>query len=185
MQIAQKSVSKSIQNECAADTVGGVQRGLGMLPQQAIYEDWPRGKIKKMSKPVQVYTACQFVTPIIYGQNYSQVGNKKLIHLHLNWVKVSNLTSAQLEQKLIRTCSQLGHKLYVGRKLANRAKLQHFAHFRIFSFASICKMTCQGKLPDTHRHQMKLVQKVRKQLGKQGEAVPLSSFLKNRPSVIF
>ena len=34
------------------------------------------GKIKKMSKPVQVYTACQFVTPIIYGQNYSQVGNK-------------------------------------------------------------------------------------------------------------
>lgn len=76
MQIAQKSVSKSIQNECAADTVGGVQRGLGMLPQQAIYEDRPRGEIKKMSKPVQVYTACQFVTPIIYGQNYSQVGNK-------------------------------------------------------------------------------------------------------------
>ena len=138
-----------------------------------------------MSEPVQVYTACQFVTPMICGQNYSQVGNKKLIHLHLNWVEVSNLTSAQLEQKLIRTCSQLGHKLYVGRKLANRAKLQHFAHFRIFSFASICKMTCQGKLPDTHRHQMKLVQKVRKQLGKQGKAVPLSSFLKNRPSVIF
>ena len=149
MQIAQKSVSKSIQNECAADTAGGVQRGLGMLPQQAIYEDWPRGEIKKMSEPVQVYTACQFVTPIIYGQNYSQVGNKKLIHLHLNWVEVSNLTSAQLEQKSIRTCPQLGHKLYVGRKLANRAKLQHFAHFRIFSFASICKMTCQGKLPDT------------------------------------
>jgi len=41
MQIAQKSVSKSIQNECAADTAGGVQRGLGMLPQQAIYEDFP------------------------------------------------------------------------------------------------------------------------------------------------
>ena len=35
MQITQKSVSKSIQNECAADTAGGVQRGLGMLPQQA------------------------------------------------------------------------------------------------------------------------------------------------------
>ena len=69
-----------------------------------------------MSKPVQVYTACQFVTPIIYGQNYSQVGNKKLIHLHLNWVEVSNLTSAQLEQKLIRTCSQLGHKLYCVKK---------------------------------------------------------------------
>ena len=66
MQIAQKSVSKSIQNECAADTVGGVQRGLGMLPQQAIYEDWPRGEIKKMSKPVQVYTARQFVSPQIF-----------------------------------------------------------------------------------------------------------------------
>lgn len=59
MQIAQKSVSKGIQNECVADTAGGVQRGLGMLPQQAIYEDWPRGEIKKMRKPVQVYTACQ------------------------------------------------------------------------------------------------------------------------------
>ena len=41
MQIAQKSVSKSIQNECVAVTPGGVQRGLGMLPQQAIYEDFP------------------------------------------------------------------------------------------------------------------------------------------------
>ena len=76
MQIAQKSVSKSIQNECAADTAGGVQRGLGMLPQQAIYEDRSSGEIKKMCKPVQVYTACQFVTPIICGQTYSQVGNK-------------------------------------------------------------------------------------------------------------
>ena len=120
----------------------------GCFPNKQICEDCTEGKIEKMSESVQVYTACQFVTPIIYGQNYSQAGNKKLIHLHLNWVEVSNLTSAQLEQKLIRTCSQLGHKLYVGRKLANRAKLQHFAHFRIFSFASICKMTCQGKLPD-------------------------------------
>ena len=45
MQIAQKSVSKSIQNECAADTAGGGQRGLGMLPQQAIYEDFSSGGI--------------------------------------------------------------------------------------------------------------------------------------------
>ena len=65
-----------------------------------------------MSEPVQVYTACQFVTPIICGQNYSQVGNKKLIHLRPNWAEVPNPTSAQLERKLIRTCSQLGHKLY-------------------------------------------------------------------------
>ena len=45
MQIAQKSVSKSIQNECAADTAGGGQRGLGMLPQQAICEDFSSGEI--------------------------------------------------------------------------------------------------------------------------------------------
>ena len=45
MQIAQKSVSKSIQNECAADTAGGVQRGLGMLPQQAICENFSSGGI--------------------------------------------------------------------------------------------------------------------------------------------
>ena len=61
MQIAQKSVSKSIQNECAADTTGGVQKGLGMIPRQAIYEDWSSGEIKKMRKPVQAYTACQVV----------------------------------------------------------------------------------------------------------------------------
>ena len=69
MQIAQKSVSKSIQNECAADTTGGVQKGLGMLPQQAIYEDWPRGEIKKMSKPVQVCPACGFVRLIKLSHN--------------------------------------------------------------------------------------------------------------------
>ena len=45
MQIAQKSVSKSIQNECAADTAGGGQRGLGMFPQQAICEDFSSGEI--------------------------------------------------------------------------------------------------------------------------------------------
>ena len=143
MQIAQKSVSKSIQNECVADTAGGVQRGLGMLPQQAIYEDWPRGEIKKMSEPVQVYTACQFVTPIIYGQNYSQVGNKKLIHLHLNWVEVSNLTSAQLEQKLIRTCSQLGHKLYCAKKTGKQGKVIALCSFLHF----LLRLNLQNDLP--------------------------------------
>ena len=51
---------KTIEN-CAAGIADTVQRGLGMLPQQAICKDWPRGKIEKMSEPVQVYTACQFV----------------------------------------------------------------------------------------------------------------------------
>lgn len=133
MQIAQKSISKSIQNECAADTAGGVQRGLGMLPQQAICEDWPKGEIKKMSKPVQVYTACQFVTPIICGQNYSQVGNKKPVHLHPNWAEVPNPTSARLEQKLIRTCSQLGHKLYMLE--GNWQAGQSYSTLLIFTFS--------------------------------------------------
>ena len=35
VQIAQRLLSKSIQNECAADIADTVQRGLGMLPQQA------------------------------------------------------------------------------------------------------------------------------------------------------
>ena len=38
-----------------------------MLPQQAICKDWPRGKIEKMSEPVQVYTACQFVSVSEYA----------------------------------------------------------------------------------------------------------------------
>lgn len=138
-----------------------------------------------MSKPVQVCTACQFVTLIIYGQNYSQVGNKKPVHLHPNWAEVPNSTSAQFEQKLIRTCTQVGHKSHCAKKTGKQGKVIALCSFCIFSFGSICKIACQGNLPGTHRHQMQLVQKVRKQLGKQGKAVPLSSFLKNRPSVIF
>ena len=39
VQIAQRLLSKSIQNECAAGIADTVQKGLGMLPQQAICED--------------------------------------------------------------------------------------------------------------------------------------------------
>ena len=147
MQIAQKSVSKSIQNECAADTAGGVQRGLGMLPQQAIYEDWPRGEIKKMSKPVQVYTACQFVTLIIYGQNYSQVGNKKPVHLHPNWAEVPNSTSAQFEQKLIRTCTQVGHKSYCAKKTGKQGKVIALCSFLHFLLRLNLQNSLSGKSP--------------------------------------
>ena len=96
-----------------------------------------------MSKPVQVYTACQFVTPIIYGQNYSQVGNKKLIHLHLNWVEVSNLTSAQLEQKSILTCTQLGHKLYFAKKTGKQSKVIALCSFLLF----LIRLNLQNDLP--------------------------------------
>ena len=52
-----------------------VRRGLGMLPQQALFAKAPKGDFVKMSEPVQVYTACQFAK----GQNtaliYFQLGN--------------------------------------------------------------------------------------------------------------
>ena len=34
----------------------------GCFPNKQICEDCTEGKIEKMSEPVQVYTACQFVT---------------------------------------------------------------------------------------------------------------------------
>lgn len=52
-----------------------VRRGLGVLPKQALFAKAPKGDFVKMSEPVQVYTACQFVK----GQNmaliYFQLGN--------------------------------------------------------------------------------------------------------------
>ena len=100
-----------------------------------------------MRKPVQVYTACQFVTPIIYGQNYSQVGNKKLIHLHLNWVEVSNLTSAQLEQKLIRTCTQVGHKSYCAKKTGKQGRVTALCSFSHFLLRLNLQNDLSGKTP--------------------------------------
>ena len=46
-----------------------VRRGLGMLPQQALFTKAPKGDFVKMSEPVQVYTACQFVK----GQNMALI----------------------------------------------------------------------------------------------------------------
>lgn len=45
-------------NYRVANIVDIVQWGLGMLYQQAIFENWARGEIEKMSKSVHVYTAC-------------------------------------------------------------------------------------------------------------------------------
>jgi len=52
-----------------------VRRGLGMLPQRAIFEKASEGDFAKMSKPVQVCTACQFVKRQNIGQNYFRLGN--------------------------------------------------------------------------------------------------------------
>ena len=53
MHIAQKSVNKSIQNECAADTAGGVQQGLGVLTQQAKFARIARREIVKSGKRIR------------------------------------------------------------------------------------------------------------------------------------
>lgn len=52
-----------------------VRRGLGMLPQRAIFAKAPKGDFVKMSEPVQVYTACQFVKGQNIALNYFQLGN--------------------------------------------------------------------------------------------------------------
>ena len=52
-----------------------VRRGLGMLPQRAIFEKASEGDVAKMSEPVQVYTACQFVKGPNMALNYFQLGN--------------------------------------------------------------------------------------------------------------
>lgn len=52
-----------------------VRRGLGMLPQRAIFEKASEGDFAKMSKPVQVCTACQFVNGQNMTLNYFQLGN--------------------------------------------------------------------------------------------------------------
>ena len=52
---------RSVQNECVAGIEDTVQRGLGMLPQQAKIPGLLAEKTKDLREPVQVYTACQFV----------------------------------------------------------------------------------------------------------------------------
>ena len=64
---------KSVQNERAAIMVHDVRRGLGMFPKQAIFA--------KMSKPVQVYIACQFENGQNITLNYSQLENNSPYHL--------------------------------------------------------------------------------------------------------
>ena len=60
-------LQENVQYERVAGIADTVQRELGMLPQQANFAKIaPKGKIEKMSEPVQVYTACQFVSPQIF-----------------------------------------------------------------------------------------------------------------------
>ena len=72
---------ENVQNERAAIIEDDVRRGLGMLPQRAIFEKASEGDFAKMSKPVQVYTACQFVK----GQNIA------LIHFCFGRIALSHL----------------------------------------------------------------------------------------------
>jgi len=66
-----------------------VRRGLGMLPQRAIFEKASEGDLAKMSEPVQVYTACQFVKGQNIALNYSQLRNDFFVS------PVANLSTSQ------------------------------------------------------------------------------------------
>lgn len=73
-----------------------VRRGLGMLPQQALFAKAPKGDFAKMSEPVQVYTACQFVTKtqlpflsLIFLFNDSVLGSR-IVKLHYRVVLLIN-----------------------------------------------------------------------------------------------
>ena len=82
----------------------GVRRGLGMLPQRAIFAKETVGDFVKMSKPVQVYTACQFGNKwAIFHWTSRQIGKKlpRAIFARSQFLRWLDLTSAQVEQKLI------------------------------------------------------------------------------------
>ena len=59
--LSRSEILGNAQNERAAIIEDDVRRGLGMLHQRAIFEKASEGDFAKMSKPVQVCTACQFV----------------------------------------------------------------------------------------------------------------------------
>ena len=60
-------LQENVQYERVAGIADTVQRGLGTLaPTSKFAKIAPKGKIEKMSEPVQVYTACQFVSPQIF-----------------------------------------------------------------------------------------------------------------------
>ena len=80
-QIIQNWNLGNVQNERAAIIADDVRRGLGMLPQRAIFEKASEGDFAKMSKPVQVCTACHFVQEWNDRQFISNLGIIPLCHL--------------------------------------------------------------------------------------------------------
>ena len=64
----------------------------GCFPNKQICEDCTEGKIEKMSEPVQVYTACQFVKPQNSASRYSKslVTSKNRIILWDEKIKYSD-----------------------------------------------------------------------------------------------
>ena len=86
--------------------VHDVRRGLGMLPQRAIFAKAPKGDFAKMSEPVQVYTACQFVNGQNITLNYSQFENNSPVP------PVANSSTSYDAILVFGTCDQVGHKLF-------------------------------------------------------------------------
>ena len=93
----------NVQNERVAIIKDDVRRGLGMLPKRAIFEKSSKGDFSKISKPVQVYTACQFV----------KVQNIVLCHFCFRKISPSHLwpicPQAEILFLLFWTCAWLGY----------------------------------------------------------------------------
>lgn len=93
---SRSDIYKNVQNERAAIIEDDVRRGLGMLPQRAIFEKASEDDFSKMSEPAQVYTACQFVHKLKSSFCYFEL--------------LLNLGTSDFEKSFDPTCSQFGNK---------------------------------------------------------------------------
>ena len=89
--LSESHTYENVQNERAAIIEDDVRRGLGMLPQRAIFKKASKGDFAKMSKPVQVCTACQFVK----GQNIA------LIHFCYVKITLSHLWTIRPQAEIL------------------------------------------------------------------------------------
>ena len=79
-----------------------------MLPQRAIFKKASEGDFAKMSKPVQVCTACQFVKGQNIGQNYFRVGNNYAVPLVAFWNLCPTWVQVVFEISVSRLVPNLG-----------------------------------------------------------------------------
>lgn len=70
-----------------------------MLPQQAIFENGAKGEIKKISEPVQVYTACYSVKINYRAKLFSILSKIKRLKYY---IPKDNFSQIEYEVKIIQ-----------------------------------------------------------------------------------